>query len=197
MDQIDETLRHQARLLYWQGWRLPRVAEHLGVNTSTLASWKRRDDWDGTPVRVLTHGEWMVDDLVGVDEENRLVYFTATLDGPLTSYLYVTGFDGGEPRRLTDEQGLHAVVLDGASTRFVDTFQSLDKPPVVSLYAISGESPPVLLYDNQDPRVAELALEPPELVTLHNREGILLYGAVYRPPEHFGTGPFPAIIRAP
>jgi dipeptidyl-peptidase-4 len=145
-------------------------------------------------VRALTQGEWMVDDIAGVDEENGLIYFTATLDGPLASQLYVVGLDGDVPRRLTSGQGTHAVVLDNACTCFVDTVQALDRPPSVVLHSIVEETPPVLIYDNQDSRVKELALESPELITLHNRGSTLLYGAVYRPDKHFGIGPFPTIV---
>ncbi|GAG18462.1 unnamed protein product, partial [marine sediment metagenome] len=83
-------------------------------------------DWNGTLIRFLTQGEWMVDDVVGVDEEKEVVYFTATLDGPLSSHLYVIGFGGGEPHKLTTEPGLHAIVIDDACARFVDTCQSRD-----------------------------------------------------------------------
>lgn len=38
--------RRHARALYWQGWRVIRIAEHLGEKPSTIHSWKRRDDWD-------------------------------------------------------------------------------------------------------------------------------------------------------
>lgn len=38
--------RRRARDLYWQGWRIVRVAEHVGEKVSTVHSWKRRDRWD-------------------------------------------------------------------------------------------------------------------------------------------------------
>lgn len=41
--------RRAARSLYWRGWPLQQIADELGLNYSTLASWKRRDGWDQTP----------------------------------------------------------------------------------------------------------------------------------------------------
>lgn len=38
--------RRQARALYWQGWRIARIAEHLEEKPATIHSWKRRDGWD-------------------------------------------------------------------------------------------------------------------------------------------------------
>jgi len=38
--------RRAARALYWQGLRIARIAEQLGVKATTIHSWKRRDGWD-------------------------------------------------------------------------------------------------------------------------------------------------------
>ncbi|MFZ2973607.1 MAG: terminase ATPase subunit family protein [Ferribacterium limneticum] len=38
--------RRRARDLYWQGWRVIRISEHLGEKATTIHSWKRRDRWD-------------------------------------------------------------------------------------------------------------------------------------------------------
>lgn len=38
--------RRRARDLYWQGWRVARIAEHTGEKVNTIHSWKRRDKWD-------------------------------------------------------------------------------------------------------------------------------------------------------
>ncbi|AXY41099.1 terminase family protein [Halomonas sp. JS92-SW72] len=41
-----------ARHLYWQGWRVVRIAELLDEKEATLHSWKRRDGWDdATPIQ--------------------------------------------------------------------------------------------------------------------------------------------------
>lgn len=42
--------RRIARTLYWQGYRVARIAEMVGVKPVTIHSWKRRDGWaDTTP----------------------------------------------------------------------------------------------------------------------------------------------------
>jgi len=38
--------RRRARDLFWQGWRIIRIAEHLDEKPATIHSWKRRDKWD-------------------------------------------------------------------------------------------------------------------------------------------------------
>jgi dipeptidyl-peptidase-4 len=151
-------------------------------------------DAHGNLVRPLTEGEWMVDDVAGVDEEREWVYFGATRDGLTERHLYAVSFDGGDPRRITSEPGTHSVVIDHGCQRFIDVHQALDRPPTVTLRSLADGSVLCTMYDKRDPRIDELALQPPELVALSNRDGVTLYGALYRPPAHFGEGPYPTIV---
>ncbi|OWJ92745.1 terminase [Pseudomonas sp. A46] len=38
--------RRQAKFLYWMGWRVCEIAQHLVLNEKTLHAWKTRDGWD-------------------------------------------------------------------------------------------------------------------------------------------------------
>jgi dipeptidyl-peptidase-4 len=152
---------------------------------------------EGELLRALTTGEWMVEDLAAVDETNGLAYFTATLDGPLECHLYAVSLDGitapadCEPRRITTEAGMHGVVIDPACQRFIDTCSSAATAPHITLRALGDGRLIADLFTPEDPRLAALDLRPPELVTLRNRAGDRLYGALYRPD---GAGPFPTIV---
>jgi dipeptidyl-peptidase-4 len=145
--------------------------------------------------RQLTSGDWMVDALAGVDEASGTVYFTGTRESPLETHLYAVSLEGGEPRKITAEAGKHAVVLDHACTRYVDTFDSLTQPPAVTLRALTDGALLATIFDERDPRVDALALAPPELVTLHSRDGATLHGAIFRPPARFGPGPYPTLVQ--
>ncbi len=151
-------------------------------------------DAAGNLVRPLTQGEWMVDKVIGVDEKAGQVYFMATRDGPTECHLYTAPLTGGDPRRITLEPGFHTIVLDHNFERYIDMHHALDLPPTVAVRSLADSSILQTIYDMPDPRVAEMALEPPELITLENDDGILLYGAIYRPPASFGSGPHPCIV---
>jgi dipeptidyl-peptidase-4 len=151
-----------------------------------------RDDGSALP---LTAGDWMVDALLGVDEERGWVYFTGTLDGPTESHLYRIPLAGGQPQRLTPQPGMHAVVLDHAFKRFLDSHHSLSQPPAVALRSLEDGSHLADLYAETDPRLAELDLVPPEMVRLKNRHGDTLYGAIFRPPDGAQSNkPYPLIV---
>ncbi|MEJ1464956.1 MAG: terminase family protein [Candidatus Sedimenticola sp. (ex Thyasira tokunagai)] len=44
--QLDQRL--EAKLLYWQGYRVAYIWRKLGVNAQTVHSWKKRDNWDSS-----------------------------------------------------------------------------------------------------------------------------------------------------
>ena len=151
-------------------------------------------DMTGNLIRQVTDGDWMVDELCGVDEETGVVYFTATKADVREKHFYQASLLNPETKQISAERGMHQIVLNNAKTLYVDTFASLTQPVTVNLYSLKDGSLLQNLFTNQDPRLAELDLPQPEFVTLHNRKGILLYGAIYYPPTSYGNGPFPTIV---
>jgi len=151
-------------------------------------------DCHGELIRPLTSGEWIVDVLCGVDEERQQVYFTASLESPLESQLYAVSFRGEKPRRITTQSGTHTVTLDHNLRRFIDVYDTLDQPPTVTLRSLEDGSLLSTIYADPDPRVQALKLTPPEIVTLPNRDGVELFGALFRPSERFGSGPYPTVV---
>ena len=152
-------------------------------------------DRGGQMVRQLTGGNWMVDTLAGVDVARGLVYFTGTQPDVRGRHLCRVALDGGEPVQVTEGEGIHLVKLDHGQNRFVDVFESAAEPPRVTLRSLHGEGEPAVIYRTDDPRIGELALQPPEFVTITNRHGVTLQGMLYAPDEaRFGEGPYPTIV---
>jgi dipeptidyl-peptidase-4 len=148
---------------------------------------------DGSLVRELTRGEWVVELLRAIDEERGLLWFTATKDGVTERHLYCVPLAGGEPRRVTEAPGMHETVVDHRARTFVDFHHALDRPPTVTLRSLDDGRALAQVHDGaDDPRVAELGLVPPELVTLKSRDGVTLHAALYAPPG--ALGPRPAIV---
>lgn len=149
---------------------------------------------DGKLKHQLSSGGWVVDTIAGVDENRGIVYFTGNRENPTEMHLYRVHMDGGDIERITQEAGTHSVVIDHACTRFVDTFTSLSQPPTITLRDLSTGNILHTIHEPDDPRLETFDLIPPEIVTLRNRSGDTLYGAIYRPPAHFGEGPFPTVV---
>jgi len=150
-------------------------------------------DEQGVQVRQLTSGDWMVESIAGVDAKDNVVYFTGRMDSPLESHLYAVSLDGGEPRRITREAGMHQVYVDHSFKYFVDVHNGLAQPPHVTLRRLSTGSKVREIFENDDPRVREFGLRPPELISFENRDGFTLHGALYRPSTR-SRKPQPVIV---
>lgn len=161
-------------------------------------------DIDGECLGPITQGDWMVEQVAGVNEVTGVVYFTGTLDGPLESHLYCTNLfpDAGHslqvPMRLTQGKGKHVVVLDHQLQRFVDIHDSLGSPPKVTLNSLLDGSLITSFYEQPvyNPRFKKLQLEFPEIIKVEAKDGTALYGALYKPDvARFGPPPYKTMIQ--
>jgi dipeptidyl-peptidase-4 len=138
-------------------------------------------DKDGDLVRTLTEGNWAVDSIACLDTRRREVWFTSGKDNVLGSKLARVSLDGGEIALVTPEQGTHKVVVADNGDAFVDTYSTVDKPPVTTLRSRLNEVIETLDDAGRDPRLATLELAPPEFLTFQSRDGVILHGAYYAP----------------
>ena len=48
---IDKNQRQYAKNLFWQGWAVREISQHLQLPESTVSSWKKLDAWeDAKPI---------------------------------------------------------------------------------------------------------------------------------------------------
>jgi dipeptidyl-peptidase-4 len=164
---------------------------------------------DGTLIRPITHGDWLVSQgsgagahpsaVAGVDEEKGLIYFVASKDGPLEQHLYVTSYRApGEPKKITSGEGWWGVDLAKDHKSFVGTFTDPKTPSQTALYSIGGER---LSWIEENKLAPGHPYFPyldhktyPEYGTLKAEDGQTLYYAVTKP---YGFDPkktYPAIV---
>ena len=143
---------------------------------------------DGSEIRTLTDGGWMVDGVIGVDQEAGWVYFNSTRGSPLERRVERVSLSGGEIETLSEPGGLHGASLSRDGTWLAMLSSSLGSPPSISLLATDGSERRTLYQSELS--AAALGLAPPELRTFTANDGTTLYGALYRPE---GDGPHPLL----
>ncbi|MGE5595362.1 MAG: S9 family peptidase [Hyphomicrobiales bacterium] len=149
---------------------------------------------DGTALRQLTAGDWLVTRVVHADEARRVVYFTGTRDGVTERHLYAVSLDGGEIRRLTDEPGWHDAVVSPDGRYFADVHSSLAHGPRITLRPLDGGEPAVL-FANEDASADALGLAPPALLTLPAADGTTeLHAALYEPADREPGRRYPVVV---
>ena len=161
-----------------------------------------RDGWrhiylyeaDDPYPKQITRGEWQVDELLAWDKDKGAVYFTATEESPLDKHVYACDLKGRSIRKITVESGIHNAVISPNFELFVDTYHSLTSSPMNTIKSLCGQLKPISVLNETDNRAVEYALRPPEIISIEVPSGQILYGAIYRPDEKFGRGPFPTIV---
>jgi dipeptidyl-peptidase-4 len=163
-------------------------------------------DYEGHLLRQITAGAWNVDDfraraIKGIDEKNRLIYFTATEKSPTERQLYSASLDTQDPKksaRISQETGVHSITMSSDTGFYVDNFTSSTQPPQVSLHAADGKLLAQLLENRLDarhpdaPYLADNSV--PEFGTLTAADGQTLYYRLFKPLHFDPAKRYPAIV---
>jgi len=97
---------------------------------------------EGKLINQLTKGEWVVDSIKHVDEDNGHIYFTGRADTPLERHLYQVPLAGKSPEhvaRLSKRNGFHTITFSNDSNSYIDSFSNISTPKQVSLHKADGE----------------------------------------------------------
>ena len=138
----------------------------------------------GDKVRQVTTGRWEVAQFAGIDEQNGMIYFTATKESPLERQLYGTSYhkSSSSPERISEKRGTHRIDLSRDAMFYIDSYSSSTSPPVVSLHEINGREVKVL-EDNQRlfSTLTQYDLPEPEFITVPGADEGVLNGYLIKP----------------
>ncbi|MBN7819530.1 S9 family peptidase [Bowmanella yangjiangensis] len=148
---------------------------------------------DGSLLRQLTQGKWVVDDIAAVDETNAWVYFTGRKDTPLEKHLYKVSLNGGEITKVSQRSGFHGISFDRKAQVYIDRFSTINTPPQVSLHKADGNRLAWLAENALD---ASHPLNPyqqqwvkPSFGSFTTEQGVELYYRLYTPQNVKGKRP--------
>ena len=142
---------------------------------------------DGTLVRQLTSGPWVVEEVKAIDEKEGLLYFTGRKDTPLESHLYKVALSGGEVTRITQAGAYHSITFSQNASVFVDQYSTVNTPEQVSLHTAEG---PFITWLEENKLDEKHPLTPymdtwirPTFGTLKAKDGTDLYYRLYTPTD--------------
>jgi dipeptidyl-peptidase-4 len=85
----------------------------------------------------LTKGEFEVAEVLGIDEKNKLVYYTSEEDSPMEKHLYSVDFLGKKKKKMTLTKGAHNISFSPKFDYYTDTYSDANTPSIVELRATS------------------------------------------------------------
>ena len=179
---------------------------HYLPASNEIIWYSERDDWghlylyDATTGQLknqITKGDFVVTQLIKVDEKNRLLYFYANGKekgrDPYFSHFYRIGFDGKNCQLLTPADGNHTISFSKDDKYITDTYSKPDVPPVTELRNVQGK----LISTLEKADISKLSAtgwKAPEPITVKSRDGKWdLFGLMFTPTNLDKSKKYPVI----
>lgn len=183
-----------------------------------LIEWSERDGWahfylydeNGKLKNQITSGAWHCEDIVGIDEKKRVLYFTANgreynyelkgkgisnneKEDPYYLHLYKVNFDGTGLKLLNEGNFDHSVSMNDNNNFFINNYSRVNTVPKSALYNSEGKK----IMDLETADFSSLfaaGYKFPEPFKVKAADGITdLYGVMYKPFDFDSTKKYPII----
>jgi len=166
-----------------------------------------RDGWqhiylynlDGTLINQVTDGQFPVNEILHINEDEKWIYFTAhtDLNRPYDLHLARIKFNGTGFEQLTKVSGIHRISFSPKGGFYTDTNSSFDRPPVTTLHQYNGTLIDTLAkVDLQDIKtfLGDIDWVAPEEIVVSSLDGTTkLHGLLYKPFNFDPTYRYPVI----
>ena len=172
----------------------------LFLKNGNLILQSNRDGWnhfylhdkDGKLIKQLTKGDWEVIESLGVDSEEKFLFFVTNRSNPTNREVYSLNLKNGKLLNLTPELGTHSLQFSSNKQYFVDYFQNLKTPRLIELGSSDGKIKKELLRA-ENPYKNCLQWQD-SIFSIQNQQGIELYCRMIYPPNFNPTSSYPCLI---
>jgi dipeptidyl-peptidase-4 len=167
--------------------------------------WSERDgyahlylyDENGKLKNQVTSGTYHVENIMGIDDAKRIVYFSANGkengEDPYYVHAYKVNFDGTGLKLLNPGEFEHAMSINDSKSYFVDNYSRVNTAPRSALYASDGRK----IMDLETTDLSSLmatGYKFPQTFKVKADDGITdIYGVMYKPFDFDSTKKYPVI----
>ena len=159
---------------------------------------------DGTLENQVTKGQWALASagggafwvhqaLVGVDEKNNWIYFTALEQSSIERHLYRVRPDGSGFMRLSKEPGAHRISMSPDARYFLDRYSDVRSLPTLRLHANDGSLVQTVAAARPQ-LLAPYDVQFPELLTIPADDGFAMPAEVLKPKGFRPEQKYPVVI---
>jgi dipeptidyl-peptidase-4 len=179
-------------------------------NSEEFIEWSERDGWahlylydkEGKLKNQITQGPWHIEEVISIDEEKRIVYFSANgkeningslKEDPYYLHLYKVNLDGTGLQLLNPGNFDHNFSMNDKKNYFVNTSSRINSTPTSALYSTDGKK----LMDLETADLSSLfaaGYKYPETFKVKADDGITdIFGVMYKPYDFDSTKKYPII----
>ncbi|MEM9705202.1 MAG: prolyl oligopeptidase family serine peptidase [Pseudomonadota bacterium] len=165
-------------------------------NTAGYFHW-RLYDAGGKFINQVTSGAFDSLEIIGVDEDDGVVFFSAQSDPthPYDVHFNRVGLDGSGQRQLTSSRGLHRIAASPDFHLFLDTHDHINRAPQTDLLNRDGETIATLAKAAVDTDFRADWPEPEEFVAKSADGARDVHGLIFKPHNFDPKKTYPVIER--
>jgi dipeptidyl aminopeptidase/acylaminoacyl peptidase len=166
-----------------------------------------RDGWNhlylydgraGTVHNQITKGEWVVRQVVKVDDEKRQIWFAANgmrpNEDPYLQHYYRINFDGTGLTPITTANAYHDVAFSADMTYYVDTYSRTDMPNIMELHRTADGSLVKGVEQGDMSDLVAAGFKPPEVFVAKGRDGKTdIWGLIVKPRNFDPSKKYPVV----
>ncbi len=157
---------------------------------------------DGKKKVQISKMKYDIAEVNGVDETNRLVYYTLAYPTPMDRNLFVSDFEGKTTRQLTSGNGWHRIELNDKFTQFYDYYSNINTPQTITLYNINRKGSSVTAQKNMTVSentklktvLSQYDLGIAEFIRIPNSKGDILNGWILKPAGFDTSRKYPVLF---
>lgn len=152
-------------------------------------------DRDGELKRQITSGDWPVTDFLGVDEEEKTVFYASAEKSPLERQVYSISLKGKRKRPITPQAGWNEASFSKNYEYFIHTHSDALTPPSVYIRNENGGMVKVLEENKELAEVIDrYNWQEKEFFTFETVDGTNLNAWRITPPNFDETKEYPVLI---
>ncbi len=156
------------------------------------------DALNGNVKRQLTKGNWIVKNVLHVNEDTRTLYFIGCGkdpgEDPYLEKLYSLNIDNGNLKCLTPENGNHQITFSPDYAYFTDCWSRVDCPPTLVLKNTTDGNRLLSLEKADISQMEALGWRMPEVFCAKGRDGETdIWGVIVRPVDFDPNKKYPVI----
>jgi len=158
---------------------------------------------DGKNKTQVTKGDYEVTGVNGIDERNKIIYYTMAYPTPMDRSVFACDFSGKKTFQLTKTPGWHSILLNDDFTQFYDYYSTINTPQVVTLYdlAWNKKKEPIakmakVISENAqlNKKLNDYELSKAEFIRIRNSKGDTLNGWMLKPVNFDSTKKYPLLF---
>ncbi|HXS35752.1 MAG TPA: DPP IV N-terminal domain-containing protein [Flavipsychrobacter sp.] len=162
--------------------------------------WSQKDGYmhlylyntNGKLLRKLTNGKWVVNEIIGFNEDRDQVIITSAKESPLEKHSYTVNLNNGKMNRIDKERGMHYLISSEDGKFVFDMFSSTGVPRKCIVRSTSGKYLKTLLVAS-DP-LANYDRPTIKNITIKADDGTPLHGKLILPTNFDSTKKYPVIV---